>query len=133
MNRMYNSRYIIIGLVIFAVLISIPFWYNAGQPTEAPKVSLDTPTIQALEEQECIEDTEFMRSNHMELLADWKISVVRDGNKVYVAEDGQEYMMSLQNTCLDCHSNKEEFCDACHKYAEVEPNCWSCHVGTEGV
>ena len=27
--------------------------------------------------------------------------------------------MSLSNTCLDCHSNKAEFCDRCHNYASV--------------
>ena len=29
--------------------------------------------------------------------------------------------MSLSNTCLDCHSNKAEFCDNCHTYASVKP------------
>jgi hypothetical protein len=36
--------------------------------------------------------------------------------------------MSLSNTCLDCHSNKAEFCDRCHNYASVSPYCWDCHI-----
>ena len=36
--------------------------------------------------------------------------------------------MSLSQSCLGCHSNKEQFCDACHNYAGVKPNCWSCHI-----
>ena len=67
----------------------------------------------------------------MELLNEWRIKSVREGTNVYVASDGQEYEMSLQNTCLSCHSNKENFCDSCHSYAEVNPDCWDCHVGGE--
>ncbi|MDK2822208.1 MAG: hypothetical protein PWQ67_78 [Clostridia bacterium] len=131
---MYNSRNIIIGLVIFIGIFTLPFVFGIGKKNDAPKLSLDTPKINELEAKECIEDTDFMRSNHMKLLSEWKVSVVRDGNRIYVSEkDGKEYEMSLENTCLDCHSNKEEFCDACHTYAQVEPNCWSCHVGPEEV
>jgi hypothetical protein len=36
--------------------------------------------------------------------------------------------MSLTGTCLDCHSDKEKFCDACHTYSAVDPYCWDCHV-----
>jgi nitrate/TMAO reductase-like tetraheme cytochrome c subunit len=36
--------------------------------------------------------------------------------------------MSLSQTCLGCHSNKEKFCDSCHTYSGVKPNCWNCHV-----
>ncbi|MFZ7104757.1 MAG: sulfate reduction electron transfer complex DsrMKJOP subunit DsrJ [Peptococcaceae bacterium] len=131
---MYNSRNIIIGLVIFVGIFTLPFMLGAGKTTDAPQPSLDTPQINSLTSKECIEDVEFMRSNHMQLLNDWKVSVVREGNRIYVSQkDGQEVNISLQNTCLDCHSNKEEFCDACHTYAEVEPNCWDCHVATEEV
>ena len=36
--------------------------------------------------------------------------------------------MSLQNTCMACHTSKKEFCDQCHNYANVTPFCWDCHV-----
>lgn len=131
---MYNSRNIIIGLVIFVGIFTLPFILGAGNNSTAPEPSLDTPAINSLADKQCIEDAEFMRSNHMQLLSEWKVSVVRDGDRVYVSEkDGKEYEMSLENSCLECHSNKEEFCDACHTYAEVEPNCWSCHVAGEEV
>ena len=131
---MYNSRNIIIGLIIFVGIFTFPFVLGAGKANEAPKLSLDTPKINELIKKEPIESVEFMRNNHMQLLSDWKVAVVRDGNRVYVSQkDGQEYDMSLQNTCLDCHSNKEQFCDACHTYAEVEPNCWDCHVAPEVI
>ncbi len=124
---MSKSLKVIIGVLILIGLFSIPFWYNAGQQVESPEISLDTPEIQALEVKECIEDTEYMRANHMKLLSDWRTSVVRDGDRIYVASDGQEYQKCIQTTCLHCHSNREEFCNACHSFAGIEPNCWDCH------
>ncbi len=126
---MYNSRNVIIGIVVLVVLFAYPFWGNFGKTAASPQMSLDTPTIQQLADKKCIEDVEFMRSNHMQVLSDWKVSVVRDGNRVYVAENNQEYNMSLQNTCMDCHSNKAQFCDECHDFSGItSPNCWDCHV-----
>lgn len=126
--RMYNARGILIGLCIFVALITSPFWFNMGKATSAPVPSLDTPAIRQMQEKVCIEGKEFMRTQHMELLRDWRNSVVRDGRRIYVATDGKQYNMSMQNTCMECHSNKEEFCDVCHEYASVKPDCWTCHV-----
>jgi hypothetical protein len=39
--------------------------------------------------------------------------------RIYVNPEGKLFNMSLSNTCLDCHSNKEKFCDRCHDYASV--------------
>ncbi|MEW6663292.1 MAG: sulfate reduction electron transfer complex DsrMKJOP subunit DsrJ [Bacillota bacterium] len=125
---MYNARGIITGLVIFVALVTFPFWFSLGKAASAPEPSLDTPAIRQLQEKVCVEGTEFMRTQHMELLKDWRNSVVRDGNRIYVAKNGKQYKMSLQNTCMDCHSNKAEFCDSCHNYANVKPDCWTCHV-----
>jgi len=84
------------------------------------------------EEEQCVLPLKEQRDRHKDLLNDWKKSVVRDGNSVYVASDGQEYEMSLTGTCLSCHSNKVEFCDQCHSYVAVNPDCWNCHKLLEG-
>ena len=84
------------------------------------------------EEEQCVLPLEEQRDRHKELLNDWKQSVVREGDSIYVASDGEEYNMSLTGTCLDCHSNKAEFCDQCHSYAAVIPTCWNCHKLPEG-
>ena len=42
--------------------------------------------------------------------------------------DAKRYEMSLQNTCMECHTSKKEFCDQCHDYMAVAPFCWDCHV-----
>ena len=61
------------------------------------------------------------------LVDDWREAVVREGIRSYVGSDGREYEISLTETCLGCHSNKSEFCDKCHNYVGVRPDCWDCH------
>ena len=47
----------ILGLVIFIIVITFPFWYGKGKSTPAPVLSLDTPAIAQLKEKRCVEDT----------------------------------------------------------------------------
>ena len=126
---MYNGGKIITGLIIFVLLITAPFLLNVGQANEPPEISLDTPVIDQLSEKQCVESVEFMRSQHPQLLNDWRDRVVREGQTVYVSSSGEEYEMSLDNSCLQCHSNQSQFCDACHSYTSVELYCWDCHGG----
>lgn len=124
---MYDANKIIPGLVLFFGLLAIPLWYNAitGEASYVPKPEIVTT------EKQCVEPKEWMAENHMRLLSDWREAVVRQGVRTYVSSDGKEYNISLVGTCLDCHSNKAEFCDRCHSYAGVEPNCWACHEAPE--
>jgi len=124
-SKMFNKGLITIGLIVFVAVVTSPFWLNLGKATPAPVLVL---TEKAKAAGTCVRDTEYMRGQHMQLLDVWRDSVVRDGNRVYVNADGESYTMSLTNTCLDCHSNKTEFCDRCHNYASVTPYCWDCHI-----
>lgn len=126
--KMHDAGKIIPGLIIFAAIVTFPFYYNMGKAVERPEPKLDTPAIQELKEKQCVESKEFMRANHMQLLNQWRDAVVRDGNNVYIGSNGKKYTMSLQNTCMKCHSNKKNFCDSCHKYVAVRPYCWDCHI-----
>lgn len=125
---MYNGGKIITGLVIFVALVTFPFYNNFGKANAKPEPKIDTPEIQKMEKKHCVEPKAFMKGEHMQLLNDWRDSVVRTGNRIYVASDGNHYTMSLQNTCMKCHSNKKEFCDKCHNYMAVVPYCWDCHI-----
>lgn len=127
---MRNKTNIVVGVLVFLLVVTSPIWMNLSKSADASdvQVSLDTPTINALDEKKCIYDTEYMRENHMEILHQWKVQVVREGNRYLVTPDGREIEMSLQNTCLDCHSNYDEFCQACHDQNGVDPNCWTCHT-----
>jgi len=131
---MSNKITIYLGLILFLVLVTFPFWYTlgAGRQVEMPKLEMP--------EGECIEPQ--MIARHMDLLDQWRNAVVRDGVKEpYVSSSGKEYTMSLTGTCLGCHGDREAFCTRCHEYANVVPfqpapddgtppgiRCWDCHV-----
>jgi len=121
---MYDSSKVIVGIAIFLILALSPFWYNVltGRAAYVPELELPA------DEKQCVDSTSYMRTNHMKLLNQWKEAVVRTGERSYRAGDGKTYTMSLAGTCMKCHSNKAEFCDRCHNYANVQPKCWNCHV-----
>ena len=129
---MYNGSKIIVGLIVFAGIVTFPFIYNLGKVNAKPEPKIDTSVIQQLKEKNCIESKEFMKANHMQLLNKWRDMVVRNGKRVYVNSKGEKYEISLQNTCLKCHSNKKEFCDECHNYMSVKTHCWNCHLESKG-
>ena len=121
---MNDKGKIFAGLVIFFGVLSFPFWYtvakgNAGYAPELEK---------AAKWEQCVLDREEMIPDHMELLNEWRDLVVREGARDHVTEDGRTFDMSLTNTCLDCHPNKDKFCDQCHDYLGVHPYCWDCHI-----
>lgn len=172
---MQDGGKIFVGLGIALILLLFPLWYNIGKTSPAPDPKL---TKLAESAKTCVRSTEFMRTEHMQVLEAWRNAVVRDGNRwevmgpsgpdsqiemqvlqeirdrlnsavlevpgfgvvrewfpdgdaellVTMPGDPKKYEMSLQNTCMKCHSNKEEFCDQCHNYANVSPFCWDCHV-----
>ena len=125
---MFDANKIIPGLIVFLLLVTFPVWYvmASGKADYVPAPEIVT------EGKQCIESAEYMRDKHMDLLNDWRESVVRDGTRTYIASDGQEYDMSLTGTCMNCHSNKAEFCDQCHDYTAVKPDCWDCHNPPKG-
>ncbi len=123
---MKNKGLIISVLIVFFVIVLSPWWWNllTGVKAEAPEPEL---TEKAKKAEKCVEAADFMKTEHMQLLYDWREHVVRDGQRIYENSNGKEFDMSLTDTCLDCHSNKDKFCDRCHDYASVEPYCWDCH------
>lgn len=134
--RLYDGGKIIIGLAIFVLLATYPFWYNLGKAHIKPDPKTDTPAILEWEQKygkkECVEQKEWMRTEHMVLLNDWRDSVVRDYMRDYISQtNNKRWDMSLQNGCMKCHSNKKKFCDECHNYMAVKPYCWDCHIQPE--
>lgn len=125
---MYNGGKILIGIIIFLLFVTYPFYYNIGKVSAKPEPKIDTPVIQQLAEKKCIESKEFMKAEHMTILNEWRDLAVREGKRLYINSEGKEFNISLQNTCMHCHSNKKEFCDKCHNYAAVKPYCWTCHI-----
>lgn len=122
---MKDKNKILAGLAIFIVVITFPFWFNMGKAAPAPELEL---TAKAKAAKTCVMPTAYMKAEHMQLLDVWRHNVVRNGERAFVNAEGKLFNMSLSNTCLDCHSNKEQFCDRCHNYASVRPYCWDCHI-----
>ena len=122
---MYNKGLVITGIVIFVVFFTSPFLIGLVKSGPPPEPEL---TPKAKLAKQCVEAKDYMVESHMQMLNDWRDEAVREGKRIYVATDGKEYTVSLQNTCMDCHSNKSKFCDQCHNYAGVNPYCWECHI-----
>ena len=125
--KMQNGPWIILGLLIFLGLLATPFGLTMGKAAKQPELKLPK------DEKKCIESTEFMRTEHMQLLNQWRDWALRDGKRVYVNHAGKEFTISLQNTCMKCHNSKADFCDKCHLNAGVSPYCWDCHTQPEGL
>lgn len=129
-----NKNTIIAGLVIFVIAVLTPVWFNMVTTTQAAPEPL--LSAKAKEAKKCVLDKYEMRANHMSLLDEWRDSVVRDADRLYTAENGHTFNMSLstgENSCLGCHEDKEKFCDSCHTYASVDPYCWECHTNPKEI
>ena len=125
---MKNRVWIYTGLIVFMGLVSFPVWYGSVQGTTVRNPDIVVRTRNVPGKSKCVMPVEYMRASHMRLLADWREAVVRTGDRSYTSPDGRRFRRSLTNTCLDCHSNKSEFCDRCHQNIAAQPNCWDCHV-----
>jgi hypothetical protein len=121
---MYNGGKVLIGILVFLALLSSPIWYNQAMGDPAYQVELE----KASRGDDCIRPAEWMTANHMDLLNEWRDQVVRDDERFETGADGVVYERSLSHTCLNCHENKDKFCDRCHDYLAVEPYCWECHL-----
>jgi hypothetical protein len=136
---MNDKPVIIVGLVIALALLTFPFWYGRAAGNSGSPPDVKVPNGQ------CVEDGQWMKVHHMELLDEWRTRVVRDGESTYVSKtSGKSYPMSLTKTCMGCHTNRETFCYECHRYANVSSlhllspypgdrrpqrgiDCWDCH------
>lgn len=76
---------------------------------------------------QCVEETQFMLRNHMDLLKHHRDRTVHEGVRTT--------RHSLSN-CVACHASPETgrvtgsrdaFCESCHRYVAVKLDCFSCH------
>ncbi len=121
---MYNKGTIIPGLILFVLFVTFPIWANGLMKAgDLPK-----PELPPGGEKQCVMPVDYMRSNHMILLNDWRDNVLRDANREVLEINGKKYPKGLQTACMQCHTSKENFCDSCHTYVAVTPYCWDCHI-----
>jgi hypothetical protein len=94
---------------------------KAASRVPMPVVAISAPG-------QCVEDTQFMLRNHMELLKHHRDLTVHKGVRTT--------QHSLAN-CVACHASKETgrvtgskdaFCESCHRFAAVTLDCFECHA-----
>lgn len=119
-------------LMIASLLVSLAGVYGvacAGGTQEDRNPLL--PVIPEGQGTSCVEDTEFMRRNHMDLLKHQRDETMLKGVRT------KKYSLK---ECLDCHvvygpdevavtvSSPSHFCRSCHDYAAVNIDCFDCHA-----
>lgn len=86
------------------------------------------PVIEkAVKGEQCVEDTDYMRRNHMKVL---------DHHRDKAVIEGVRTKKHSLKECINCHASektgsvaasKENFCVSCHSYAAVKIDCFDCH------
>ena len=99
--------------------------------SQAAGDSFVVPGSRAASETSCVEETDFMRRNHMEVLKPQRDETVHHGIRATTH--------SLSG-CTECHASRgddgtplpvdddQQFCGACHAFTAVSLNCFDCHA-----
>ena len=111
-------------------MIAVVLVCMAGQAmADSSRVPL--PVIPLGQGDRCVEDTDFMRRNHMSLLKHQRNETMLEGIR--------SERHSLKE-CIRCHAvegadampvtaaSPEHFCRSCHDYAAVKIDCFQCHA-----
>ncbi|UCG85056.1 MAG: hypothetical protein JSW71_14075 [Gemmatimonadota bacterium] len=110
-------------VTILIVVMLLPFGSSAARfvlarDAEVPDVFLEMPLDYF---NRCVEDTDYMRFRHMDLLKRLREEFIRDGKRGNVS----------LTKCRDCHTSRERFCNRCHEEASVILDCFGCHYYPE--
>ncbi len=129
---MVSSRSAIVLLVVIAAIMLLRVAIPAGTAEPDPATSrVPLPDIAKGNGEFCVEDTDFMRRNHMDLLMHQRDDTVQQGIR--------EKKHSLKE-CISCHAiagpdsmaltvaSPKHFCRSCHDYAAVKIDCFDCHA-----
>jgi len=120
-------------LGLSAILVWAVFSFNLPYAIGAEAGRTQKPVIEtAIKGDKCVEDTEYMRKNHMKLLTHQRDETVHKGIRT---------KRHSLNNCIECHASKtnnsvaaskENFCQACHSYTAVKLDCFECHATKPG-
>lgn len=115
-------------LILGAVVLTTAALAWAGSDTRPKASGVPMPVIQkAVKGEQCVEDTDYMRRNHM---------VVLDQHRDKVVIEGIRTKKHSLKECIECHASettgsvaaaKDDFCVSCHSYAAVKIDCFDCH------
>ena len=123
---MNKIRRIVFGgmAVVAAGTLAVSATLAAGTSGAKPAFG---PTVKTYKGDKCVEDTEYMRRNHMKVILHQRDETMHKGIRT------QKH--SLKN-CVDCHADpktnsvlgKDGFCESCHVYTSVSIDCFTCHT-----
>jgi hypothetical protein len=114
-----------------AALLAVAF--AASADTAVPSSRVPRPVVDAGQGDKCVENTDFMRRNHMRLLQHQRDETVHEGIRPHDT--------SLER-CIACHASRisgsvvgsdQNFCQGCHAYAAVKLDCFECHSSKSQV
>lgn len=99
---------------------------NAADTTSAKTTRVPLPNAKIAQGDQCVEPTDVMRRDHMKFILHQRDKTMHEGVRT------QNH--SLKN-CVNCHADpktnsvlgEDGFCQACHSYAAVKIDCFSCH------
>lgn len=136
----------VIATLVFLVIVTLPFIVSAAKGNVGSFETFEeledrinnNPKELALRdgETQCVEETDYMRVNHMQILKDERVNYVRHDDPY----PGDKHSI---RGCFTCHYQPEPsqviandpagqgFCTECHNYNGVKPGCLSqaggCH------
>jgi len=112
----------ILRAVLIATAMCAGMLSSAVHADRVPK-----PVVEAGQGEKCVENTEFMRRNHMELLKHQRDETLHKGIRT---------RSHSLNGCIECHAsrknnsvvgNDQNFCQSCHSYVAAKLDCFECH------
>lgn len=111
-----------VSALVLVYLASMAIVASAGVPL---------PMIPQGLGENCVEDTDFMRRNHMSMLEHQRDETMLKGIRA------EQYSLK---ECINCHvlkgpdtkpltvASPQHFCRSCHDYAAVSIDCFQCHA-----
>ena len=84
---------------------------------------------------QCVEDTDYMRRNHMDLLLHQRDETMYNGirtKKHSLKECFTCHVVNDENNKPVTVSDPRHFCRECHDYAAVNVDCFQCHTSIPG-
>lgn len=102
-------------------------------PVQRALAEVELPGLENHKGDKCVDDTDYIRRHHPDLLRHHRDQVLRKGIRT------EKYDL---NRCVACHVNpktgsvasgKDDFCVACHSYVGVQLSCWDCHNPKPGT
>ncbi|MCC6608727.1 MAG: hypothetical protein IT515_03495 [Burkholderiales bacterium] len=119
------------GRAVFAGLIfatALGAGWALAQERTAAAGRVPKPALAQAKGDKCVDPTDFMRRNHMQVLLHHRDRTMHEGIRTP--------QHSLKG-CVECHAGpqsgtvvggSDDFCQSCHAYAAVSIDCFECHA-----